>query len=70
MLELRWAGKTQSRAVTSDLIFKSGVLIGSMVRKEMDDFVFETLRGINRKHFYEIWKKAQNGELQGLDEEE
>jgi hypothetical protein len=70
MLELRWAGKTQSRAVTSDLIFKSGVLIGSMVRKEMDDFVFETLRVINRKHFYEIWKKAQNGELQGLDEEE
>jgi hypothetical protein len=36
----------------------------------MDDSVFETLRGINRKHFYEIWKKAQNGELQGLDEEE
>ena len=36
----------------------------------MDDSVFETLRGINRKHFHEIWKKAQNGELQGLDEEE
>jgi hypothetical protein len=36
----------------------------------MDDSVFETLRGINRKHFYEIWKKAQNGELQGLNEEE
>jgi hypothetical protein len=36
----------------------------------MDDFVFETLRGINRKHFHEIWKKAQGGELQGLAEEE
>jgi hypothetical protein len=36
----------------------------------MDDSVFETLRGINRKHFHEIWKKAQNGELQALDEEE
>ena len=36
----------------------------------MDDSVFETLRGINRKHFHEIWKKAQNGELQGLTEEE
>ena len=37
---------------------------------EMDDSVFGTLRGINRKHFHEIWKKAQNGELQGLTEEE
>jgi len=36
----------------------------------MDDFAFKTLRGINRKHFYDIWKKAQNGELQGLTEEE
>jgi hypothetical protein len=36
----------------------------------MDDSVFETLRGINRKHFYDIWKKAQSGELQGLTEEE
>jgi tetratricopeptide (TPR) repeat protein len=36
----------------------------------MDDSAFETLRGINRKHFHEIWKKAQSGELQGLTEEE
>lgn len=36
----------------------------------MDDSVFDTLRGINRKHFHDIWKKAQNGELQGLSEEE
>ena len=64
------AGKAQSKAVISDLIFKSSVLIGGMLRNEMDDSVFETLRGINRKHFHEIWKKAQNGELQGLNEEE
>jgi hypothetical protein len=36
----------------------------------MHDSVFGTLRGINRKHFHEIWKRAQNGELQGLTEEE
>jgi hypothetical protein len=36
----------------------------------MNDSVFETLRGFNRKHFYEIWKKAQSGELQDLSEEE
>jgi len=36
----------------------------------MDNSAFETLRGINRKHFHEIWKKAQSGELQGLTEEE
>jgi uncharacterized protein YpiB (UPF0302 family) len=36
----------------------------------MDDSVFETFRGINRKHFYDIWEKAKNGELQGLTEEE
>ena len=36
----------------------------------MDDSRFDTLRGINRKHFHEIWKKAQNGELQDLTEEE
>ena len=40
------------------------------MRNEMDDSVFETLRGANRKHFHEIWEKAQNGELQGLSEEE
>ena len=36
----------------------------------MDDSAFEALRGINRKHFHEIWKKAQSGELQGLTDEE
>jgi uncharacterized CHY-type Zn-finger protein len=36
----------------------------------MDDSVFETLRGINRKHFYDIWKKAKIGDLQDLTEEE
>jgi len=36
----------------------------------MNGPVFKMFREINRKHFYEIWKKAQNGELQGLDEEE
>jgi hypothetical protein len=36
----------------------------------MHDSVFGTLRGINRKHFHDIWKRAQNGELQGLTEEE
>ncbi len=36
----------------------------------MHDSVFGMLRGINRKHFHEIWKKAQSGELQGLTEEE
>ena len=41
-----------------------------MLRNEMDNSVFETFRGINRKHFYDIWEKAKNGELQGLTEEE
>jgi hypothetical protein len=36
----------------------------------MGDSVFGMLRGINRKHFHEIWKKAQSGKLQGLTEEE
>jgi len=36
----------------------------------MDDSVFGTLREINRKHFHEIWKKAQSGDLQGLTDEE
>ncbi len=36
----------------------------------MDDSVFKTFREINRKHFYEIWKKAQSAELQGLTDEE
>ncbi len=36
----------------------------------MDDSVFTALRKINRKHFHEIWKRAQKGELDGLDEED
>jgi Domain of unknown function (DUF1841) len=36
----------------------------------MDDSAFKTLRGINRKHYHEIWRKAQNGELEDLNEEE
>ncbi len=36
----------------------------------MDDSFFGTLRGINRKHFHEIWEKAQKGELDSLSEEE
>jgi hypothetical protein len=35
----------------------------------MDDSAFKTLRGINRKHYHEIWRKAQNGELEDLNEE-
>ena len=38
--------------------------------KEMDDSVFGMLRGTNRKHFHDIWEKAQKGELHGLSEEE
>jgi len=37
---------------------------------EMDDSFFGTLRGINRKHFHEIWETAQSGELEGLTDEE
>jgi hypothetical protein len=40
------------------------------LENEMDDSTLKALRGINRKHFYEIWKKAQSGDLQGLTEEE
>jgi hypothetical protein len=36
----------------------------------MDNSVFETLRGVNRKHFHNIWEKAKNRELQGLTDEE
>ncbi len=36
----------------------------------MNDSVFGMFREINRKHFYEIWKKAQKGEWQGSDEED
>lgn len=36
----------------------------------MHDSVFGMFRGINRKHFHQIWRKAQKGELQGLNEQE
>jgi hypothetical protein len=36
----------------------------------MQDSVFGMLRGINRKHFHDIWKKAQKEELYDLNEEE
>ena len=36
----------------------------------MEDYALEILRGINRKHFHEIWEKAQHGELQDLTEEQ
>jgi tetratricopeptide (TPR) repeat protein len=36
----------------------------------MNDDAFGIVRAINRKHFHEIWRKAQNGELDGLTEEE
>ena len=36
----------------------------------MDDSLFEALRGVNRKRFHEIWKKAKDGEFQDLSEEE
>jgi hypothetical protein len=35
----------------------------------MHDSVFGMCRGINRKHLHQIWKKAQKGELQGLNEQ-
>ena len=37
---------------------------------KMHDSAFGMLRGINRRHFHKIWKKAQSGELEGLNEEE
>jgi hypothetical protein len=40
------------------------------LKNEMNDSVLKMFREINRRHFHEIWKKAQNGELQGLDQEE
>ena len=36
----------------------------------MDESLFEALRGVNRKRFHEIWKKAEDGEFQDLSEEE
>ena len=36
----------------------------------MSDSLYGELRAVNRKHFYEIWKKGQAGDLEGLNEEE
>jgi len=36
----------------------------------MDDSLFSVLRGVNREHFHEIWKKARNDDFDDLDEEE
>ena len=36
----------------------------------MNDSPYGDLRAINRKHFYEIWKKAQKGDLETITEEE
>lgn len=34
------------------------------------DSAFEALRQANREHFHTIWRRAQNGQLDGLSEEE
>jgi len=34
------------------------------------DFVFEAFRRVNREHLHTIWQKAQNGGMEGLDQEE
>ena len=39
-------------------------------RREMNDFPYGELRAVNRKHLYEIWKKAQKDDLETLTEEE
>ena len=39
-------------------------------RRKMNDSLYGELRAVNRKHFYEIWKKAQKGDLETLTEEE
>jgi hypothetical protein len=36
----------------------------------MNDSLYGELRAVNRKHFYEIWEKAQQGDLEALTEEE
>lgn len=36
----------------------------------MIDSVFELFRKVNREHLHTIWRKAQNGCMEGLDEEE
>jgi len=36
----------------------------------VSDTIFEAFRKVNRENFHDIWKKAQNGELEDLTEEE
>ncbi len=36
----------------------------------MGDSLYGELRAVNRKRFYEIWKKAQKGDLEPLTEED
>jgi hypothetical protein len=36
----------------------------------VSDTIFEAFRKVNRENFHDIWEKAQNGELEGLTEEE
>lgn len=36
----------------------------------MMNSIFDALRQSNRQHFHYLWRKAQDGELGGLDEEE
>lgn len=36
----------------------------------MNDSIFEALRQVNREHLHHIWRRAQEGKLEGLTEEE
>jgi len=36
----------------------------------MKDPIFEVFQKVNREHFHAIWQKAQNGNMEDLDEEE
>jgi hypothetical protein len=36
----------------------------------MENPLYGEVRAVSRKHFHEIWKKAQAGDLEGLTEEE
>jgi hypothetical protein len=35
----------------------------------MNDSLYGELRAVNRKHYYELWKKAQEGDLEGVHPE-
>src|SRR4030042_4087962 len=52
------------------LLNREDKVIEDELGNEMDGSVFGVLRGTNRKHFHDIWKKAQKGELHDLSEEE